>query len=127
MTATNTSRRPADMTSAADERGAEALRKFRILLSASFVSSLIVFGSDILAVSLPSIWRSLKASFAVVQRVISAYGLILISERETASMRAEAPAKMPCNRSTAATRSHRPAKRPLQNLKGKRDDQFERR
>ena len=42
------------MTSAADERGAEALRKFWILLSASFVSSLIVFGSDIVAVSLPS-------------------------------------------------------------------------
>jgi len=51
------------MTSAADERGAEALRKFWILLSASFVSSLIVFGSDIVAVSLPSIGRSLKASF----------------------------------------------------------------
>ena len=116
------------MTSAADERGAEALRKFRILLSASFVSSLVVFGgSDIVAVSLPSIGRSLKASFAVVQRVISAYGLILISERETSPMRAEAPAKMPCNRSTAATRSHRPAKSPLQNLKGKRDDEFERR
>jgi hypothetical protein len=115
------------MTSAADERGAEALRKFRTLLSASFVSSLIVFGSDIVAVSLPSIGRSLKASFAVVQRVISAYGLILISERETAPMRAEAPAKMPCNRSTAAIRSHRPAKSPLQNLKGKHDDEFERR
>jgi len=113
------------MTSAADERGAEALRKFWIVLSASFVSSLIVFGSDIVAVSLPSIGRSLKASFAVVQRVISAYGLILISERETSPMRAEAPAKMPCNRSTAATRSHRPAKSPLQNLKGKRDDEFE--
>ena len=81
------------MTIAADERGAEALRKFWILLSASFVSSLIVFGSDIVAVSLPSIGRSLKASFAVVQRVISAYGLILISERETSPMRAEAPAK----------------------------------
>jgi hypothetical protein len=114
------------MTSAADERGDEALRKFRILLSASFVSSLIVFGgSDIVAVSLPSIRRCLRASFTVVQRVISAYGLILISERETAPMRAEAPAKMPCNRSTAATRSHRPAKSPLQNLKGKRDDEFE--
>ena len=117
------------MTSAADERGAEALRKFRILLSASFVSSLVVFGgSDIVAVSLPSIRRCLSASLTVVQRVISAYGLILISERETAPMRAEAPAKkMPCNRSTAATRSHRPAKSPLQNLKGKRDDEFERR
>ena len=46
------------------------------------------FGSDI--------ERSLEASFAVVQRVISAYVLILISERETGPMRAEAPAKMPC-------------------------------
>ena len=47
-------------------------------------------------VSLPSIGRSLGASFAHVQWVISAYVLILISERETAPMRAEAPAKMPC-------------------------------
>ena len=39
--------------------------------------------------------RSLEASFAHVQWVISAYVLI-ISERETAPMRAEAPAKMPC-------------------------------
>ena len=115
------------MTSAVDERGAGASRNFRVLLTASLLSSLIVFGSDIVAVSLPSIGRSLKASFAVVQRVISAYGLILISERETAPMRAEAPAKMPCNRSTAAIRSHRPAKSPLQNLKGKHDDEFERR
>ena len=84
------------MTSAVDERGAEASRKFRVLLTASLVSSLIVFGSNIVAVSLPSIGRSLEASFAVVQWVISAYVLILISERETAPMRAEAPAKMPC-------------------------------
>ena len=54
------------MTSAADERGAEALRKLRVLLTASLVSSLIVFGSNIVAVSLPSIGRSLQASFAVV-------------------------------------------------------------
>jgi len=47
-------------------------------------------------VSLPSIGRSLEASFAVVQWVINAYVLILISERETAPMRAEALAKMPC-------------------------------
>ena len=67
-----------------------------------------MFSSNIVAVSLPSIRRSLEASFAVVHWVISAYVLILISERETAPMRAEAPAKMPCNRSTAATRSHRP-------------------
>ena len=84
------------MTSAVDERGAGASRKFRVLLTGSLLSSLIVFGSNIVAVSLPSIERSLEASFAVVQRVISAYVLILISERETGPMRAEAPAKMPC-------------------------------
>jgi hypothetical protein len=84
------------MTSAVDERGVEASPKFRVLLTASLVSSLIMFGSSIVAVSLPSIGRSLEASFADVQWVISAYVLILISERETAPMRAEAPAKMPC-------------------------------
>jgi hypothetical protein len=84
------------MTSAVDKRGAEASRKFRVPLTALLVSSLTTFGSNILAVSLPSIGRSLEASFAVVQWVISAYVLILISERETAPMRAEAPAKMPC-------------------------------
>jgi hypothetical protein len=84
------------MTSAVDERGAGASPKFQILLTASFVSSLIMFGSNIVAVSPPSIGRSLGASFAGVQWVISAYVLILISERETAPMRAEAPAKMPC-------------------------------
>ena len=84
------------MTSAVDERGVEASPKFRVLLTASLVSSLIMFGSNIVAVSLPSIGRSLEASFADFQWVISAYVLILISERETAPMRAEAPAKMPC-------------------------------
>jgi len=68
------------MTSAVDERGAEASRKFRVLLTASLVSSLIVFGSNIVAVSLPSIGRSLEASFADVQWMISAYVLILIGE-----------------------------------------------
>jgi hypothetical protein len=60
------------------------------------VEEFIVFSSNIVAVSLPSIRRSLEASFALVQWVISAYVLILISEREIAPMRAEAPAKMPC-------------------------------
>ena len=83
------------MTGAVDERGAEASPKFRVLLTASLVSFLIMFDSNIVAVSLPSIGRSLGASFAHVQWVISAYVLI-ISERETAPMRAEAPAKMPC-------------------------------
>ena len=76
------------MTSAVDERGAEASPKFRVLLTASLVSSLIMFDSSIVAVSLPSIMRSLGACFADVQWVIS--------ERETAPMHAEAPAKMPC-------------------------------
>jgi len=85
------------MTSAVDERGAEASWKFRVMLTASLVSSLIVVGSNIVAVSLPSIERSLEASFAVVQWVISAYVLILISERETAPMRAEAPQRCRVN------------------------------
>jgi hypothetical protein len=54
------------MTSAVDERGAEASRKFQVPLTASRVSSPIVFGSNIVAASLPSIGRSLEASFAVV-------------------------------------------------------------
>jgi hypothetical protein len=41
------------MTSAVDERGAEASPKFRVLLTAS----LIMFDSNIVAVSLPSIGR----------------------------------------------------------------------
>jgi hypothetical protein len=42
------------MTSAVHERGVEASPKFRVLLTASLVSSLIMFGSNIVAVSLPS-------------------------------------------------------------------------
>ena len=81
------------MTSAVDERGAEASPKFRVLLTASLVASLIMFDSSIVAVSLRSIGRSLGACFVDVQWVISAY---VISERETVPMHAEAPAKMPC-------------------------------
>ena len=81
------------MTSTVDERGAEASPKFRVLLTASLVSSLIMFDSSIVAVSLPSIGRSLGACFADVQWVISAY---VIGERETVPMHAEAPAEMPC-------------------------------
>ena len=83
------------MTSAVDKRGSEVSPKFRVLLTASLIPPLIMFGSNIVAVSLPSIERSLGA-FADVQWVISAYVPILISERETGPMRAEAPAKMPC-------------------------------
>jgi putative redox protein len=63
------------MTSAVDERGAEASSKFWILLTASLVSSLIMLDSNIVAVSLPVIGRSLGASFAGVQWMISAYVL----------------------------------------------------
>jgi hypothetical protein len=55
-----------------------------------------MFDSSIVAVSLPSIGRSVGARFADVQWVISAYVLIVIRERETAPMRAEGLAKMPC-------------------------------
>ena len=81
------------MTSAVDERGGVA----KIPGSADEValSSLSMFGSNIAAVSLHSTRRWLGASFAVVLWVISAYVLIVIRERETAPMRAEAPAKMP--------------------------------
>ena len=74
------------MTSAVDKRGSEVSPKFRVLLTASLVSSLIMFDSNIVAVPLPSIGRSVEASFTVVQWVISAYVLILITERETAPM-----------------------------------------
>ena len=84
------------MTSAADERGAEASRKLPVLLTTSLVSPLSMFGSNIATVSLDAIGWSLEASFAVVLWVIRAYVLILIGERETAPRRAEAPAKMPC-------------------------------
>jgi hypothetical protein len=42
------------MTSAVDEQGAEASPKFRVLLTASLVSSPIMFDSNIVAVSRPS-------------------------------------------------------------------------
>jgi EmrB/QacA subfamily drug resistance transporter len=47
--------------------------KFWILLTTSLVSSLIMLDSNIVAVSLPAIGRSLDASFADIQWVISAY------------------------------------------------------
>ena len=70
--------------------------KFRVLLTASLISSLIVLRSNIVAVSLRSIRQSLESSFADVQRVISAYVLIHISERATAPMHAKAHAKKKC-------------------------------
>src|ERR1700755_1060646 len=49
--------------------------KFLVLLIASLVSSLIMLDSNIVAVSLPVIGRSLSASFTDIQWVISAYVL----------------------------------------------------
>jgi EmrB/QacA subfamily drug resistance transporter len=59
-----------------DERSAPDTRSsFSVLLTASLVSSLIMLDSNIVAVSLPAIGRSLGATFTDVQWVISAYVL----------------------------------------------------
>ncbi|HEX4422282.1 MAG TPA: MFS transporter [Kofleriaceae bacterium] len=47
--------------------------QFAVLLTASLVSSLIMLDSNIVAVALPSIARSLDASFAEVEWVVSSY------------------------------------------------------
>jgi EmrB/QacA subfamily drug resistance transporter len=47
--------------------------KFSILLTASLVSSLIMLDSNIVAVSLPAIARSLNATFSDIEWVVSAY------------------------------------------------------
>ena len=52
-----------------------ARQQKRILLIASLVSSLVMLDSNIVAVALPTIARSLKADFADVQWVITAYVL----------------------------------------------------
>lgn len=59
----------------ANKSKVEAASKSRLLLTASLVSSLIMLDSNIVAVSLPAIGRSLGASFTDVQWVISAYVL----------------------------------------------------
>jgi MFS family permease len=48
-------------------------QKFRILVTTSLVSSLIMLDSNIVAVSLPAIGRSLGASFTQIEWVVSAY------------------------------------------------------
>src|ERR1700750_1199180 len=48
-------------------------RSRRVLITASLVSSLIMLDSNIVAVALPSIARSLGASFADIEWVVSAY------------------------------------------------------
>jgi MFS family permease len=49
--------------------------KFAALLTCSLVSSLIILDSNVVAVSLPAIGRSLHASFSRLQWVISADAL----------------------------------------------------
>jgi MFS family permease len=56
-------------------QGVRVSRKTAVLLTASLVSSLIMLDSNIVAVSLPAIGRSLAASFTDIQWVISAYVL----------------------------------------------------
>ena len=63
------------MPNVANKSKLEAASKSRRLLTASLVSSLIMLDSNIVAVSLPAIGRSLGASFTDVQWVISAYVL----------------------------------------------------
>src|SRR6201981_596015 len=67
------------MTAIADQNQAAAPSGFWILLTSSLVSSLIMLDSNIVAVSLPAIGRSLDASFTDVQWVISAYVLTYAS------------------------------------------------
>jgi EmrB/QacA subfamily drug resistance transporter len=67
------------MTSVSIQGEATASSKFWVLLTASLVSSLIMLDSNIVAVSLPAIGRSLGASFPEVQWVISAYVLTYAS------------------------------------------------
>jgi MFS family permease len=54
---------------------ADGRRKFAVLLTASLVSSLIMLDSNIVAVSLPSMARSLGATFTEIEWVVSAYVL----------------------------------------------------
>src|ERR1700754_3632642 len=63
------------MTAITDQKQAVVPSGFWILLTASLVSSLIMLDSNIVAVSLPSIGRSLGAAFTEIQWVISAYVL----------------------------------------------------
>jgi EmrB/QacA subfamily drug resistance transporter len=67
------------MTSVPIQGEAEAPSKFWVLLTASLVSSLIMLDSNIVAVSLPAIGRSLGASFTDLQWVIGAYVLTYAS------------------------------------------------
>jgi hypothetical protein len=50
--------------------------KFGVLLTASLVSSRTMLDSNVVAVALPTIGRSLHASFAGIQWIVSAYVLM---------------------------------------------------
>src|SRR5580692_115191 len=63
------------MPNVANKSQLEVASKSWLLLTASLVSSLMMLDSNIVAVSLPAIGRSLGASFTGVQWVISAYVL----------------------------------------------------
>lgn len=61
------------MASITDIAAAETRSKFWVLLTTSLVSSLIMLDSNIVAVSLPAIGRSLHASFTDIEWVVTAY------------------------------------------------------
>jgi EmrB/QacA subfamily drug resistance transporter len=63
------------VTALASDRTLAMRSKLPLLLTASLVSSLIMLDSNIVAVSLPAIGRSIGASFTGIQWVISAYVL----------------------------------------------------
>jgi EmrB/QacA subfamily drug resistance transporter len=63
------------VTAVAADTAAATKSKFPLLLTASLVSSLIMLDSNIVAVSLPAIGRSIGATFTGIQWVISAYVL----------------------------------------------------
>jgi EmrB/QacA subfamily drug resistance transporter len=67
------------MTAIIDQNQAAAPSGFWVLLTSSLVSSLIMLDSNIVAVSLPAMGRSLGASFTDIQWVISAYVLTYAS------------------------------------------------
>lgn len=61
------------MASVTDVAATEPRSKFWILLTTSLVSSLIMLDSNIVAVSLPAIGRSLHGSFTDIEWVVTAY------------------------------------------------------
>src|SRR6202012_4203559 len=67
------------MTATIDQNQAAAPSGLGVLLTSSLVSSLIMLDTNIVAVSLPAIGRSLGASFTDIQWVISAYVLTYAS------------------------------------------------